>query len=285
MDVKVEQEIVELTEYVMKLLAEHGLKVLGAIVVLAVGWKVINKLVSLLDKSFKRTEIEPSLGIFLCAFGLWLFRILLLLSVAAMMGVQTTSFLAVLGSAGLAIGLALQGSLANLAGGVLILFLRPFKVGDFIETSAISGTVKKILLFNTEITAVDNRVYIIPNGALANSNILNYSIEPIRRMDFEVGISYSDSMQKAREVIMSVVKNDGRVLSEPAAPQVMVSALGDSSVVMRLRLWVATENYWPLMFDLNERVKNALDENGISIPFPQRDVHHYNHQSNSSASV
>lgn len=285
MDVKVEQEIVELTEYVMKLLAEHGLKVLGAIVVLAVGWKVINKLVSLLDKSFKRSQIEPSLGIFLCAFGLWLFRILLLLSVAAMMGVQTTSFLAVLGSAGLAIGLALQGSLANLAGGVLILFLRPFKVGDFIETSAISGTVKKILLFNTEITAIDNRVYIIPNGALANSNILNYSIEPTRRMDFEVGISYSDSIQKAREVMMSVIKNDDRVLSEPVAPQVMVSALADSSVVMRLRLWTTTVNYWPLMFDLNEKVKNALDENGISIPFPQRDVHHYNHQPSQSASV
>lgn len=285
MDAKVEQEIVELTEYVMKLLAEHGLKVLGAIVVLAVGWKVINKLVSLLDKSFKRSQIEPSLGIFLCAFGLWLFRILLLLSVAAMMGVQTSSFLAVLGSAGLAIGLALQGSLGNLAGGVLILFLRPFKVGDFIETNAISGTVKKILLFNTEIAAIDNRVYIIPNGALANSNILNYSIEPIRRMDFEVGISYSDSIQKAREVIMSVIKNDERVLSEPVAPQVMVSALGDSSVVMRLRLWVATENYWPLMFDLNENVKNALDENGISIPFPQRDVHHYNYQPDPGASV
>jgi small conductance mechanosensitive channel len=274
MDAKVEQEIIELTEYVMRLLAEHGLKILGAVVVLAVGWKVINKLSTIFDISLKRLKVEPSLATFFSSFGLWLFRVLLLLSVAAMIGVQTTSFLAVLGSAGLAIGLALQGSLANLAGGVLILMLRPFKVGDFIETGSTMGTVKQILLFHTELTTTDNRLIIMPNGALANANIINYSFEPTRRMDFEVGIAYSDDIKKAREVMMSVAVADERVLLDPA-PQVLVASLGDSSVNMRLRLWVATSNYWPLLFYLNEEVKIALDQNGLNIPFPQRDVHLY----------
>lgn len=274
MDAKVEQEIIELTEYVMKLLAEHGLKILGAIFVLAVGWKLINKLNLVFELSLKRMRIEPSLITFFSSFGLWMFRILLLLSVAAMIGVQTTSFLAVLGSAGLAIGLALQGSLANLAGGVLILLLRPFKVGDFIETGSTMGTVKRILLFHTELTSTDNRLIVMPNGALANANIMNYSVEPTRRMDFEVGISYSDNIQKAREVMLAVALADERVLAEPA-PQVMVSSLGDSSVNMRLRLWVQTPNYWPVLFHLNEAVKVALDDHGLNIPFPQRDVHLY----------
>lgn len=272
MDVKVEQEIIALTEYVMKLLAEHGLKILGALIVLFVGWKIINKLNNLLEAGLRRLSVEPSLITFFSSFGLWMFRILLLLSVAAMIGVQTTSFLAVLGSAGLAIGLALQGSLANLAGGVLILLLKPFRVGDFIETGSTSGTVKNILLFHTEMTTIDNRLIVMPNGALANANIINFSAEPTRRLDFDIGISYTDSITLAREVMLSVIEKDERVLLDPA-PEVLVSSLGDSSVNMRLRLWVETPNYWPLFFHLNEAVKMAFDERGVTIPFPQRDVH------------
>lgn len=272
MDVKVEQEILKLTEYVMKLLAEHGLKIIGALIVLFFGWKIINKLNHLLENGLRRLEVEPSLITFFSSFGIWMFRILLMLSVAAMIGVQTTSFLAVLGSAGLAIGLALQGSLGNLAGGVLILLLKPFRVGDFIETSSNSGTVKRILLFHTEMTTIDNRLVVMPNGDLANSNIINYSAEPIRRLDFDIGISYGDNMQQAREVMLSVIENEKRVLLDPA-PEVLVSSLGDSSVVMRLRIWTETDNHWPVFFHLNEAVKKAFDEKGVSIPFPQRDVH------------
>lgn len=274
MDLQIDKELSSLTDTAVKLLTEHGLKVLGALVVLVIGWLVINKINKLLKKTLDKVDVEPSLVTFFGALTLWVLRILLLLSVVSMIGVQTTSFLALLGSAGLAVGLALQGSLSNLAGGVLILLIKPFRVGDFIESGSFVGTVDKILLFTTELTTTGNQKVVMPNGRLANSDLINYSAHDTRRMDIDVGIAYSDDIKKAKEVIMNLVKEDGRALEEPA-PQVFVSALADSSVNIRMRAWYTTDIYWTVYWEMLENIKIALDKNGLNIPFPQRDVHLY----------
>lgn len=274
MDLQLDKEINALSETVLKILTEHGLKVLGALAVLVIGWMVVNKINKMVKKTLDKIDVEPSLVTFFGAMTLWVLRILLLLSVVSMVGVQTTSFLALLGSAGLAVGLALQGSLSNLAGGVLILLIKPFKVGDFIESGSFVGTVDKILLFTTELTTTGNQKVVMPNGSLANSNLINYSAHDTRRMDIDVGIAYSDDIKKAKEVIMKLVQDDGRFLKEPA-PQVFVSALADSSVNIRMRAWYTTDIYWTVYWEMLENIKIALDENGLSIPFPQRDVHLY----------
>lgn len=274
MDLQIDKELSSLTDTALKLLTEHGLKVLGALVVLVVGWIVVNKINKFVKKTLDKLDVEPSLITFFGALTLWVLRILLLLSVVSMIGVQTTSFLALLGSAGLAVGLALQGSLSNLAGGVLILLIKPFKVGDFIESGPFVGTVDKILLFTTELTTVGNQKVVMPNGSLANSNLINYSAHDTRRMDLDVGIAYSDDIKKAKDVIMKVVQEDGRALQDPA-PQVFVSALADSSVNIRLRAWYTTDIYWNVYWDMLENIKIAMDQNGLSIPFPQRDLHVY----------
>lgn len=274
MDLQIDKELSSLTDTAVKLLTEHGLKVLGALVALVIGWLVINKINKLLKKTLDKVDVEPSLVTFFGALTLWVLRILLLLSVVSMIGVQTTSFLALLGSAGLAVGLALQGSLSNLAGGVLILLIKPFRVGDFIESGSFVGTVDKILLFTTELTTTGNQKVVMPNGRLANSDLINYSAHDTRRMDIDVGIAYSDDIKKAKEVIMNLVKEDGRALEEPA-PQVFVSALADSSVNIRMRAWYTTDIYWTVYWEMLENIKIALDKNGLNIPFPQRDVHLY----------
>ena len=274
MDLQIDKELNSLTEMVINVLAQHGLKVLGAILVLVVGWIIVNRIHKLLKMTLDKVNIEPSLVTFFGALTLWLLRILLLLSVVSMIGIQTTSFLALLGSAGLAVGLALQGSLSNLAGGVLILLIKPFKVGDFIESGSFVGTVDKILLFTTELTTTGNQKVVMPNGSLANSNMINYSAHDTRRMDIDVGVAYSDDIKKAKEVIMNVLIKDGRALEEPA-PQVFVSALADSSVNVRMRAWYMTDIYWNVYWQMLEDIKIALDENGLNIPFPQRDVHLY----------
>lgn len=268
----VQPHLETLTKMVLELAAEKGMTILGAIVILVVGWKIVNSLVGVLDRSFKRFDVDPLIGSFLNSFALWTLRVMLFLSIAAMLGVQTTSFLAVLGSAGLAIGLALQGSLSNLAGGVMILLVKPFKIGDFIETSSHSGTVKRIQLFHTHLNTIDNRLVIIPNGTLAGSSLINYSAESTRRIDLNIGISYSDDIKKAKQLLMSLVENDEKVLADPA-PQVFVSGLGESEVSLRLRIWVLSEDFWPMTYHLTEEAKLLFDREGVTIPFPQRDVH------------
>jgi small conductance mechanosensitive channel len=191
-----------------------------------------------------------------------------------MVGIATTSFVAILGAAGLAIGLALQGSLANFAGGVLILLFKPFKVGDYIEAQGYSGTVNEIQIFNTILKSLDNKTIIIPNGNLSNDCITNYSTEPLRRVDFVFGIGYEDDIKKAKEVLLTIIKSDSRVLKEPE-PFVSIGELGDSSVNFTVRVWCNKEAYWDVYFDMFEKVKLEFDKQGISIPFPQRDVHLY----------
>ena len=197
-------------------------------------------------------------------------KILLVVSVASMIGIQTTSFVAAIGAAGLAIGLALQGSLANFAGGVLILLFRPFKIGDWIEAQGVSGTVDSIQIFHTVLRTGDNKTVIVPNGNLSNGIITNYNRQPTRKVVFDVGVDYEADLQKVREVLLALA-DDPRVLKEPA-PVVVVTALGDSAITMSLRVWVNTPDYWDVLFMLNEHSRDRLKAQGVDIPFPQRVV-------------
>jgi small conductance mechanosensitive channel len=256
----------------------YGPKLILAIIVLIIGLWIINRVVRMMGKAMERGKTEPTLAKFLSSLVSIGLKALLLISVASMVGIETTSFIAILGAAGLAIGLALQGTLANFAGGVLVLLFRPYKVGDYVEAQGVAGTVAEIQIFNTVIKTPDNKVIIVPNGAISNGIITNYSAEATRRVDFVFGIGYGDDMTKAKEVIGRLVAEDGRALTDPA-PQIVVSSLGDSSVNITVRVWANAADYWGLYFDLTEKVKATFDQEGISIPFPQRDVHVYQQSS------
>ncbi len=256
----------------VELVMSYGPRLVLAIVVLLVGLWIINRFVRTLAKGLEKSSTEPTLARFLCNLSSVSLKALLLISVASMIGIATTSFIAVLGAAGLAIGLALQGSLANFAGGVLVLLFKPFRVGDFIDAQGVAGTVNEIQIFNTIIKTPDNKRIVVPNGPLSNGIITNISAEPTRRVDFVFGIGYGDDIARAKAIIARLVGEDSRSLTEPA-PQIVVSNLGDSAVDITTRVWVNAADYWGLYFDLTERVKLTFDQEGISIPFPQRDVH------------
>lgn len=200
---------------------------------------------------------------------------MLLISVASMIGIETTSFIAVVGAAGLAIGLALQGSLANFAGGVLILIFKPFRVGDTIEAEGYLGSVAEIQILYTVLNTFDNRRVVIPNGNLSNATLTNVSVYDKRRCDMTFGIGYDDDIDKAKKILQRLFEEDERSLTEPA-PRICVGGLGDNSVDLMFRPWVGTDDLWPYYWDMQEKVKKAFDEEGISIPYPQRDVHLYN---------
>ncbi len=252
----------------------YGPRLLLAIIVLVVGLWIINKFMRGIRATFSARSIDATLSSFLSNLTSITLKVLLIISVASMVGIETTSFVAVLAAAGLAIGLSLQGSLANLAGGVLILMFRPYRVGDFIEAQGVTGTVQDIQIFTTVLKTPDNKVITVPNGALSNGIITNFSREATRRVDFLFGIGYGDDIAKAKTVIRELINQDARIQAEPA-PMVVVSSLGDSSVNLTVRVWVNAADYWGVNFDLTEQVKLAFDANGISIPFPQRDVHVY----------
>jgi len=258
----------------IELIMGYGPKLLLAIVVLIVGNIIIKWLKKIIIKAMDKGKVEVSLQRFLVSLISIGLRILLLISVASMIGIATTSFVAILGATTFAIGLALQGSLSNFAGGVLILLLKPFKVGDVIEAQGYLGKVHEIQIFNTILKTFDNKVIYIPNGSLSNGNITNYSQEPIRRVDMTFGIGYGDDIKKAKDVLISIVEQDSRVLQDPA-PIIAVSNLGDSSVDFAVKVWCDTAEYWNVFFDMQEKVKLTFDEKGISIPFPQTDVHLY----------
>ncbi len=256
----------------VELVMTYGPQLLLAVIVLFVGLWIINRVVRLMGKGMERSNTDPTLSKFLSNLVSVGLKALLLISVASMIGIATTSFIALLGAAGLAVGLALQGSLANFAGGVLVLMFRPYKLGDFVEAQGVAGTVAEIQIFNTIIKTPDNKVIIVPNGSISNGIITNYSVEATRRVDFVFGIGYSDDIAKAKATIERLVKEDTRSLSDPE-PMIVVSALADSSVNITTRVWVNAADYWGLYFDLTEKVKLTFDQEGISIPFPQRDVH------------
>ncbi|MHC4737315.1 MAG: mechanosensitive ion channel family protein [Planctomycetota bacterium] len=253
-------------------LAEYGLKILGAIIIFLIG-KWLAKIISqLTETALIKAKIDKTLATFVKNLTNVALLIFVVIAALATLGVETTQFAVVIGAAGLAIGLALQGSLANFASGFLMIIFRPFKVGDFIEASAIKGTVQEIQIFNTIINTPDNLRAIIPNAHITGGNIINYTVNGKRRVDLVIGISYEDDLRKAKKIIGDTLAADQRVLQDPAST-VAVLELADSSVNFVVRPWVKAADYWDVYFDTTENVKLALDKNGITIPFPQRDVH------------
>lgn len=265
------------TTKAIELIMTYGPKLLLAIVVLLVGLWLIKILVKAFKKVLENAGTDVSLQKFLTSLVSILLKALLIISVASMIGIATTSFVAILGAAGLAIGLALQGSLANFAGGVLILLFKPFKVGDFINAQGHAGTVHEIQVFNTILKTPDNKTIIIPNGPLSNGSIINLSTEALRRVDLTYAISYKDDIKKAKDVLHAVVDGDKRVLKDPA-PAILVSQLSDSAVNFEVRAWCNTSDYWDIYFDMHEKVKLAFDKAGVSIPYPQRELHVFQHK-------
>lgn len=248
--------------------------VIAALVILILGFWVIKFTTVRVRKLMTKRELDPGLVGFLSTIINVALKVLLFIVVISKLGVETTSFAAVLAAAGLAVGLALQGSLSNFAGGVLIILLKPFKVGDFIEAQGVSGTVSAITIFYTHVTTFGNQLVVIPNGELSNNKVTNYSTLPVRRNSLAVGISYDSDIKKAKEVLLSIVNKDERTLQDPE-PQVVVTGLGDNSVDLSLRFWAKQEDYWGLHFDTIETLKVQLEDAGISFPFPQRDIHVY----------
>lgn len=262
------------SDKLIELAVAYGGKLLLAIITLIVGLWLISRLSKVLRKVFELRSFERTLQIFLIQLISIVLKILLFISVVTMVGVQMTSFIALLGAAGIAFGMALSGTLQNFAGGVMLLIFKPFKVGDYIEAQGYAGTVKEMLIFHTVLNTPDKKTIVIPNGALSTGSLINFSAEPLRRVDWTFGISYTDSIDLAREIILDVMNSDERIHKEPS-PFVGVISLGDSSVNLVTRVWVDAPNYWDVFFAMNERVKKEFDSRGITIPFPQRDVHVY----------
>ncbi|WP_110969746.1 mechanosensitive ion channel family protein [Pseudomonas huaxiensis] len=270
MDLNAEvDQLVRTSQTWVPLIMEYGSRLLLALITLAVGWWLINKLTAKLGRLVAIRNGDLALQGFISTLANIILKVLLFISVASMIGVETTSFVAAIGAAGLAIGLALQGSLANFAGGVLILLFRPFRLGDWIEAQGVSGTVDSIQIFHTVLRTGDNKTVIVPNGNLSNGIITNYNRQPTRKVVFDVGVDYEADLQKARNVLLDLAKSDPRVHADPA-PQAVVATLGESSITISLRIWVNTGDYWDVMFMLNERARDRLKSEGIEVPFPQR---------------
>ncbi len=266
------EETSKYTDKIVDFALEYGPSVIGAIITLFIGLTVIKWITNSLLKQLKKRSVEPTLIPFIGNMTNLSLKVLLVISVAGILGIQTTSFIAVLGAAGLAIGMALQGSLGNFAGGVLILIFRPFKVGSVIKAQGHVGEVREILLFVTVLKTLDNQIIYIPNGPLAGGSIQNLNQEPIRRVDMKFGIGYGDDIDAARSAFQEVLNGIPEVLKDPAA-DIIVVELGDNSVNFAVRPWCKTEYYWDVYAKTHESVKKVLDQKGISIPFPQRDVH------------
>ncbi len=243
-----------------------------AVIVFYIGRWIINRIHNLVARIFERRQVELSLRTFLLSLIRIILTLVLIVIVIGLLGIPTSSFLALFASAGLAIGMALSGTLQNFAGGVMILLFKPYKVGDFIEAQGYSGTVKEIQIFNTILNTADNQTIIIPNGSLSTGSMKNYSKENRRRVDWTVNISYGDDYDTARQVILELLANDKRVLGDPA-PFVVLSKLNDNAIEIVVRVWTASENYWGVYFEFNEQVYKQFGDRGLHFPFPQLDVH------------
>lgn len=266
------EESSQLSQQLIDLAWAWGPKIVTALITLILGLWIIRIITGGIGKAMDKRNVDPSLKPFLKTLIAAIFKVMLFISVIGMVGIEATSFVAVLGAAGLAIGLALQGTLQNFAGGVIILLLRPFKVGDWIDTGSYAGTVNSIQIFNTFLKTPDNKTIILPNGVLANSSLMNASAEPQRRVDWTFGVGYGDDTQKTRDTLMELIHADERILKDPE-PFIAVSELADSSVNFVVRVWVESGDYWGVFFDMNEKVYNKFNEVGLNIPFPQMDVH------------
>jgi small conductance mechanosensitive channel len=258
----------KLTELVLT----NGPNLLAAIAVLFIGSWVIRAVVGSVRIALDKGSVDPSLKPFLLSMLGMLLKVMLFISVLGMLGIEMTSFIAILGAAGLAVGMALSGTLQNFAGGVMILLFKPFKAGDVIEAQGYVGSVSQIQIFNTILKTPDNKTIIIPNGGLSTSSMINYSTEEKRRVDWTIGVGYGDDLDKARQVIKQLCDADDRILKDPEV-FIAVSALADSSVNFAVRAWVKAPDYWGVYFDMNENVYKTFGKEGLNIPFPQMDVH------------
>lgn len=250
----------------------YGLKIIAAVLILIVGRLIASGVRKLLRNILQRNKVDETLVSFVSSLVYVLMMAFVIIAAISKLGIQTTSFIAILGAAGLAIGLALQGSLANFAAGVLMLIFKPFKVGDFIEGGGVSGVVEEIGIFTTELKSPDNKKIIVPNAIVTGDKIVNYTAKECRRVDIVAGVSYSDDLDKVRSVLEDILSSDDRVLKDPA-PTIGVLELADSSVNFAVRPWVKTADYWNVFFAMQESIKKRFDAEGISIPFPQQDVH------------
>lgn len=264
-----------LWDTVRSLGADFGLKVLVAIVIFYVGRLIARAVTRGLRKVMQSQEVDKILESFFCNLVYWALMVFVIIAAINQIGVQTTSLIAVMGAAGLAVGLALQGSLANFAAGVLIVIFRPYRVGDYVEAAGIAGSVLQVQILTTVLKTPDNKQIVVPNGQIMGSIITNYSANETRRVDMTVGVSYDDDLDKVRNTIRELIDADERILKDPECV-VAVSELADSSVNFVVRPWVKTADYWNVKFDLTEAIKKRFDKEGISIPYPQQDVHIYN---------
>ncbi len=255
-----------------EIIAQFGFKFIIAILILIIGKLAVNSIKKLLVKVMDKKEIDKTITTFTASLlkaVLWVFVILMALS---QLGIQTTSFIAVLGAAGLAVGLALQGSLANFAAGFLIILFRPFKVGDVVESGNVIGVVNAINIFNSDFKTFDNKRIIVPNSQIMNSNITNYTAENTRRVDLVLGVDYKSDINKVKSIINELIEKHEMILKDPL-PTVRLAKMADSSLNFNVRVWTKTEDYWPVFYDLTEQAKEAFDQNNINIPYPQMDVH------------
>ena len=261
-----------LVEKGMDLGIEAGKSIIVAVVIYFVGKALITLVNRMLSGVMERRKVDPAIQSFAKSLANILMMILLVISVVSALGVNTTSFAALLASGGVAVGMALSGNLQNLAGGIVILLFRPFKVGDYIEAQGTGGTVGEIQIFHTILTTSDNKKIYLPNGALSSGNITNYSKEPLRRVDFIVAVEYGEDIDKVRKALKDILDKDERVLQEPA-PVIVLGALADSSVNITVRVWVKSENYWNVFFQTNETIYNEFNRQGINFPYPQLTIH------------
>jgi small conductance mechanosensitive channel len=249
-----------------------AIKIALALLIFVIGRKVVDAIVGVAQKVMRRQEMDEILVRFISSIIKWLLLLFVIIAALSQLGVDTTSLIALLGAAGLAVGLALQSSLSNFAAGVMLIIFRPFTKGDFVEAGGATGVVEAISIFTTKLTTPDNKEVIVPNSSVFSNNITNFSAKPTRRVDMVFGISYDDDIRKAKELLEQIIADDARVLAEPA-PVVALGELGDSSVNFLVRPWVNAADYWGVLWDTNEQVKLRFDAEGISIPFPQMDVH------------
>jgi len=267
----------QLLEMGKELVIQYGIKVLVAIVIFIIGKMIANWLKKLVIRVMKKADVDEIIIGFTSSIAYIGMLAFVVVAALGQLGIQTTSFIAILGAAGLAIGLALQGSLANFAAGFLLIIFRPFKVGDVIEAAGVTGKVNAIHIFTTTLTTPDNKTIIVPNAKLGSDNIINYSTQATRRVDLTVGVSYDADLKEVRAILEDIVSKDARILSDPEH-QIAVAELADNSVNFIMRVWVESADYWGVFFDSTEAVKLRLDQAGIGIPYPQRDVHLYEHK-------
>ena len=263
-----EQVIVKLQDWITL----YGLKVVAALAILIIGRLAAAGIRSLVKRTLRKSRVDETLVSFVTSVTYVAVMAFVIIAALGQLGVQTASFIAVLGAAGLAVGLALQGSLANFAAGVLMIIFKPFKVGDFIEAGGTAGTVVEIGIFTTELKTPDNRKVIVPNAKATGDNITNFTVNEMRRVDIVAGVSYGDDLDKVRRILEKILEEDERILKDPA-PTIGVLELADSSVNFAVRPWVKTADYWNVYFATMEKIKKRFDEEGVSIPFPQHDVH------------